>query len=128
MAYIDGTDRLQTAIFCLEDFIASEAPVRVVDAFCNQIDYAALNFRGKYTQENCRPCFHPSLLLRLYIYGYLNGIRSSRKLACECKRNLEVMWLCHNLMPKYHTIADFRKHHPAQIREVFRQFVSLMCQ
>jgi hypothetical protein len=67
MAYIDGTDRLQTAIFCLEDFIASEAPVRVVDAFCNQIDYAALNFRGKYTQENCRPCFHPSLLLRLYI-------------------------------------------------------------
>jgi transposase len=127
MAYIDGTDRLQTAIFCLEDFIASEAPVRVVDAFCNQIDYAALNFRGKYTQENCRPCFHPSLLLRLYIYGYLNGIRSSRKLACECKRNLEVMWLCHNLMPKYHTIADFRKHHPAQIREVFRQFVSLMC-
>lgn len=127
MAYIEGTHRLQMGLFCLEDFITSDAPVRVVDAFCEQIDYAALNFRGKYTQDNCRPCFHPSLLLRLYIYGYLNGIRSSRKLACECKRNLEVMWLCHSLVPKYHTIADFRKRHPDQIREVFRQFVSLMC-
>jgi transposase len=127
MAYAQGTHRLQTAIFCLEDFIASDAPVRVVDAFCEQIDYVALDFRGKYTQDNCRPCYHPSLLLRLYIYGYLNGIRSSRKLEQECRRNVEVMWLCHSLVPRYHTIADFRKRHPAQIKEVFRQFVSLMC-
>lgn len=127
MAYVQGTHRLQTAIFCLEDFIASDAPVRAVDAFCNQIDYAALNFRGKFTNDNCRPCFHPSLLLRLYIYGYLNGIRSSRKLEQECRRNIEVMWLCHNLVPRYHTIADFRKHHAAQIRDVFRQLVTLMC-
>ncbi len=89
MAYVQGIHRLQTAIFCLEDFIASDAPVRVVDAFCEGIDYAALDFRGRYTSDNCRPCFHPSLLLRLYIYGYLNGIRSSRKLEAECRRHME---------------------------------------
>jgi transposase len=127
MAYVQGTDRSQTAIFCLEDFIATDAPVRVVDAFCEGIDYAALDFRGKYTQDNCRPCFHPSLLLRLYIYGYLNGIRSSRKLEQECRRNVEVMWLCNNIIPKYHTIADFRKVHPEQIKAVFREFVALLC-
>src|SRR5215218_4613433 len=127
MAYVQGTDRGQTVIFCLEDFIASDAPVRVVDAFCEQVDYVALDFRGKFSCDNCRPNYHPSLLLRLYIYGYLNGIRSSRKLGRECARNVEVMWLCHNLTPKYHTIADFRKRHPEQIRQVFRQFVALMC-
>jgi transposase len=127
MAYLQGTHRLQTAIFCLEDFIASDAPVRVVDVFCEEIDYAALDFRGKYTNDNCRPCFHPSLLLRLYIYGYLNGVRSSRRLESECRRNLEVMWLCHSLVPRYHTIADFRKRHAGQIKAVFRQFVALMC-
>lgn len=127
MSYIQGRDRSQTTIFCLEDFITSDAPVRVADAFCEGIDYVALDFRGKYTQEACRPCYHPSLLLRLYIYGYLNGIRSSRKLQQECGRNVEVMWLCNNLLPKYHTIADFRKRHPEQIREVFRQFVALIC-
>jgi hypothetical protein len=67
-------------------------------------------------------------LLRLYIYGYLNGIRSSRKLETECRRNVEVMWLCNSLVPKYHTIADFRKHHSEQIKQVFKQFVALMCQ
>jgi len=128
MAYVQGTDRRQTAIFGLEDFIQADAPVRVIDAFCEQIDYTSLNFRGKYTNDNCRPNYHPSLLLRLYIYGYLNGIRSSRKLEQESRRNVEVMWLCNNLTPKYHTIADFRKHHANQIKEVFRQFVALMCQ
>lgn len=107
MAYVQGTHRLQTGLFCLEDFIASDAPVRVVDAFCEQIDYAALDFRGRYTQENCRPCFHPSLLLRLYIYGYLNGIHSSRKLDGECRRNLEVLWLCHSLTPKVNKRKKF---------------------
>lgn len=128
MAYVQGTDRRQTGLFCLEDFIQADAPVRVIDAFCEQLDYAALDFRGKYTNDHCRPIFHPALLLRLYIYGYLNGIRSSRKLAQECTRNVEVMWLCHNLLPKYHTIADFRKRHATQIREVFRQLVALMCE
>lgn len=127
MAYVQGTDRSQTAIFCLEDFIAPDAPVRVIDAFCEQLDYTGLDFRGKFTQDNGRPHFHPSLLLRLYIYGYLNGIRSSRKLEQECRRNVEVMWLCGNLVPKYHTIADFRKRHPEQIREVFQELVALMC-
>ena len=127
MSYIQGKDRLQTSLFCLEDFISSDAPVRVIDAFCEGIDYVKLDFRGKYTNNSCRPNYHPSLLLRLYIYGYLNGIRSSRKLERECTRNVEVMWLCYNLLPKYHTIADFRKYHAGQIREVFRQFVALMC-
>lgn len=125
---MQGTDRLQTDIFCLEDFIFSDAAVRVVDAFCEGINYPALNFRGKYTNENCRPNFRPSLLLRLYIYGYLNGIRSSRKLEAECRRNLEVKWRCHNITPKHHTIDDFRKCHPEQIKAVFRQIVLLMCQ
>jgi transposase len=128
MAYIQGTDRLQTALFCLEDFIAPDAPVRVVDAFCEQVDYVTLDFRGKFSCDHCRPNYHPALLLRIYLYGYLNGIRSSRKLQQECTRNLELMWLCNNLHPKYHTIADFRKLHALQIREVFRQFVALMCQ
>lgn len=128
MAYVQGTDRRQSGLFCLEDFIGPDAPVRVIDAFCEQVDYTALDFRGKYTQDNCRPTYHPSLLLRLYIYGYLNGVRSSRRLEAECTRNVEVMWLCGNLVPKYHTIADFRKRHAGQIREVFRQLVSLMCQ
>jgi transposase len=127
MAYLYGADRRQTEIFCLEDFIASDALVRIIDAFCDQIDYVNLNFRGKFSSDNCRPNYHPSLLLRLYLYGYLNGVRSSRKLEQECTRNLEVMWLCNHLTPKYHTIADFRKLHAAQIHEVFRQFVSLMC-
>lgn len=127
MAYVQGRDRSQTSLFCLEDFVAPNAAVRVVDAFCEGIDYVALDFRGKYTQDACRPNYHPSLLLRLYIYGYLNGIRSSRKLEQECRRNVEVMWLCNNLVPRYHTIADFRKRHPDQIRQVFREFVSLMC-
>jgi transposase len=86
MAYVQGTDRRQSGLFCLEDFIAPDAPVRVIDAFCEQVDFAALDFRGKYTQDNCRPTYHPSLLLRLYIYGYLNGIRSSRRLEAECTR------------------------------------------
>jgi transposase len=107
--YVQGTHRLQIGLFCLEDFIGTDAPVRVVDAFCEQIDYAALDFRGKFTQDNCRPNYHPSLLLRLYIYGYLNGIRSSRKLESECRRNLEVMWLCNNISPKYHTTSRFSK-------------------
>jgi transposase len=128
MAYIEGADRRQTEIFCLEDFISSAAPVRVIDAFCGQVDYAALDFRGKFSQDNCRPIYHPALLLRLYIYGYLNGIRSSRRLEAECTRNVEVMWLCNSLVPKYHTIADFRKRHVNQIREVFKQLVSLMCE
>ena len=100
MAYVSGTDRRQAGLFCLEDFITPDAPVRVIDAFCEQIDYTALNFRGKYTQDNCRPNFHPSLLLRLYIYGYLNGIRSSRRLEAECQRNVEVMWLCGSLLAR----------------------------
>lgn len=127
MAYVQGTHRGQTAIFCLEDFIASDGPVRVIDAFCGQIDYVALDFRGRYTQEAYRPNYHPCLLLRLYLYGYLNGIRSSRRLEQQCRCNVEVMWLCNNLVPKYHTMADFRKRHPEQIREVFRQFVAIMC-
>jgi transposase len=69
MAYLKGQDRRQIEIFCLEDFIAPNAPVRVIDAFCNGIDYVNLNFRGKFSQDNCRPNYHPSLLLRLYLYG-----------------------------------------------------------
>lgn len=110
MAYVQGTHRQQTAIFCLENCIALDAPVGVLDAFCEQIDYVALNFKGRFSQNNYLPNYHPSLLLRLYLYCYLNGIHSSGRPEQQCRCNVEVMWLCHILLPKYHTIADFRKH------------------
>jgi radical SAM protein with 4Fe4S-binding SPASM domain len=103
-----GLDRAQTAIFCLEDFIGEDNIVRVIDAFVDVLDLAAMGFSHVKTQKTGAPPYHPALLLRIYLYGYLNRVRSSRKLEAECTRNLEMKWLCNSQVPCYHTIATFR--------------------
>jgi len=113
-------------MFCLESAIASDSFVRVVDAFVDAIDLKSFGFAHVECQEEGRPPYHPSILLKLYLYGYRYGIRTSRKLEREARTNMEAMWLLSGLRPKYKTIADFRKNHSKAFREVFRRFVCLL--
>ena len=103
-----GIAREQTSIFCLEDFIASDNMVRVIDAFVDILDFEALGFAHVKGNKTGSPAFHPATLMRIYLYGYLNRVRSSRKLEKECERNLEMRWLTHQQTPCYHTISTFR--------------------
>ena len=93
---------------CLDDFIAEDNTVRIVDAFIDELDLAALGFEGATPASTGRPSYHPAVLLKLYLYGYLNRIQSSRRLERECQRNVELMWLTGRLAPDFKTIADFR--------------------
>ena len=126
MDHKQGTDRNQMFMFCLESSIANDAFVRVVDAFVDAIDLKSFGFSHVDCQEEGRPPYHPSVLLKLYLYGYRYGIRTSRKLEREAHTNIEAMWLLEGLRPKYKTIADFRKNHSKTFREVFRRFVCLL--
>jgi transposase len=126
MDHKHGSDRNQMFMFCLESAIASDSFVRVVDAFVDAIDLKSFGFAHVECQEEGRPPFHPSVLLKLYLYGYRYGIRTSRKLEREARTNMEAMWLLSGLRPKYKTIADFRKNHSKAFREVFRRFVVLL--
>jgi len=126
MDHKHGSDRNQMFMFCLESAIASDAFVRVVDAFVDAIDLKSFGFAHVECQEEGRPPYHPSILLKLYLYGYRYGIRTSRKLEREASTNMEAMWLLSGLRPKYKTIADFRKNHSKAFREVFRRFVCLL--
>jgi len=129
MNYIQGTDRNQTFLFpgTIDETITEDNAVRVIDAFVDNIRLDDLGFsKTKLAHTGKYPYYHGDLL-KLYIYGYLNKVRSSRALAKECKRNLEAIWLLKGVKPRYKTIADFRKDHPKQIRRVFRNFVEL-CQ
>lgn len=119
MQHITGTDRYQTTFTSLDDAIAADNKVRVIDAFVEKLDMEQMNFHTKHKSEG-RPPFHPKVFLKLYLYAYMNSIRSSRKLEVECIRNKEVCWLINELTPNYHSIADFRKLHAKQIRFVFR--------
>src|SRR6185503_17893299 len=110
---------------CLDDWIDEENPVRVIDAFVDALDLAGLGFDGVEPAATGRPAFHPSVLLKLYIYGYLNRVQSSRRLEREAGRNLELLWLLGCLMPDHKTIADFRKDNGKAIREVCAYFVGL---
>ena len=110
----------------LEDYITKENPVRVVDVFVDELDLGALGFAGTNPSDTGRPAYHPAVLLKLYLYGYLNRVQSSRRLEREAQRNLEVMWLTGQLMPDFKTIANFRKDNGKAIRNVCRQFV-LLC-
>lgn len=112
-------------MFCLENSIAPDSFVRVVDAFVDVIDLKSFGFAHVEYQEEGRPPYHPSVLMKLYLYGYRYGIRTSRKLEREARTNLEAIWLLSN-SPKYKTIADFRKNHSKAFREVFRRFVCLL--
>ncbi len=128
MKYIQGQNRNQLTLFpdCIEDYIAEDNPVRVIDAFVDATDLESFGFAHAKCKDEGRPSYHPSVLLKLYLYGYHNGIRSSRKLEREAKLNLEAMWLTMCQCPHYKTIADFRKNHSSAFRQVFRSFVRLL--
>src|SRR6188472_2552262 len=125
--FVEGTDRGQSTLFpeCLEDWIGEENPVRVIDVFVDELDLAELGFSGVDPEATGRPSYHPSVLLKLYTYGYLNRVQSSRRLEREAGRNVEVMWLTGRLAPDHKTIADFRKDNGAAIKKVCAQFVEL---
>jgi transposase len=125
--FMVGADRGQSTLLpeCLDDWIDESNPVRAVDAFVDALDLAKLGFEGVAPEVTGRPSYHPSALLKLYIYGYLNRVQSSRRLEREAGRNLEVIWLLGRLVPDDKTIADFRKDHGSAIRKVCAQFVVL---
>ena len=109
----------------LEDYVAEDNPVRAVDAFVDGLDLGKLGFGRVIPLEKGRPCYHSATLLKIYIYGYLNRVPSSRRLERECQRNIELVWLTGQLAPDFKTIADFRKDNGKAIREVCRTFVAL---
>ena len=128
MNYITGSDRGEVLLLpeALEDYIAAENPVRFIDAFVGQLDLSKEGFRHGAVPETGRPPYDPGDLLRLYLYGYLNRVRSSRGLEREAARNLEVIWLLRKLRPDFKTIADFRRENAAGIKAVGRAFL-LLC-
>jgi transposase len=125
--FVEGSDRSQSTLFpqYLEDWIGEDNPVRVIDVFVEELDLAELGFVGVEPEVTGRPSYHPSVLLKLYIYGYLNRTQSSRRLEREAGRNVEVMWLTGRLAPDHKTIADFRKDNGRAIRRVCARFVVL---
>jgi len=125
--FVEGADRVQSTLLpeCLDDWIDEENPVRAVDAFVDALDLKELGFDGVEPAATGRPAFHPSVLLKLYIYGYLNRVQSSRRLEREAGRNLEVLWLLGRLIPDHKTIADFRKDNGVALRKVCARFVDL---
>ena len=125
--FVEGSDRSQVTLFpeCLEDWIGGDNPVRVIDVFVEELDLGEIGFSGVDPEVTGRPSYHPSVLLKLYIYGYLNRVQSSRRLEREALRNVEVMWLTGRLAPDHKTIADFRKDNGCAIRLICAQFVAL---
>jgi transposase len=125
--FVEGADRGQSTLFpeCLEDWIGEDNPVRVIDVFVDGLDLAELGFGGVDPEATGRPSYHPSVLLKLYIYGYLNRVQSSRRLEREAGHNVEVMWLTGRLVPDHKTIADFRKDNGTAIRKVCARFIAL---
>jgi len=127
--FIQGECRTQSVLLpeSLDDYVNETNPVRVVDVFVDELDLGKLGFEGIKPAATGRPAYHPAVLLKLYIYGYLNRVQSSRRLEKEAQRNVEVMWLTGRLVPDFKTIADFRKDNGKAIRSVCRQFV-VLCQ
>src|SRR5713101_5045904 len=125
--FIEGEDRRQATLLpdSLEDYVTEDNPVRVVDVFIDELDLEALGFSGVVPEVTGRPAYHSATLLKIYLYGYLNRIQSSRRLERETQRNIELMWLTGRLMPDFKTIADFRKDNGPAIRATCRQFVML---
>ena len=128
MPHIAGHDRSQLLLLpeSLDDYVGLENPVRFIEAFVDGLDLAASGFVRVEPKETGRPGYRPADLLKLYIYGYLNRVRSSRRLEAETHRNIEVIWLLRHLKPDFKTIADFRRDNRQAFRPVFRQFV-LLC-
>jgi transposase len=125
--FVEGEDRRQGVLLpeYLDDWVSEENPVRAIDVFVDALDLAALGFEGVEPAATGRPGYHPGLLLKLYVYGYINQVASSRRLEREAQRNVELMWLTGRLAPDFKTIADFRKDNGPAIRAACRQFVGL---
>lgn len=125
--FVEGEERSQSTLFPerLDDYIGEDNPVRVIDVFVDELDLGRLGFSRVEPLATGRPSYHPSVLLKLYIYGYLNRVQSSRRLEREAGRNVEVMWLTGRLMPDHKTIANFRKDNGVAIRKVCARFVGL---
>jgi transposase len=125
--FVEGEDRLQGALLphCLDDYVTENNPVRVIEAFIDELDLGILGFEGVVPETTGRPAYHPATLLKIYLYGYLNRVQSSRRLEREAQRNTELMWLIGRLAPDFKTIADFRKNNGGSIRAVCSQFVVL---
>ncbi len=125
--FVEGEDRGQSTLFPerLDEYVGEDNPVRVIDVFVDELDLGQLGFIGVEPHATGRPAYHPATLLKIYVYGYLNRVQSSRRLERETQRNVEVMWLTGRLMPDFKTIADFRKDNGEAIRRVCREFVVL---
>src|ERR1700710_2747949 len=125
MAHVTGQSRYQSTLFpeVLDEVVSVDDPVRVIDAFVEALDLAALGFSKGEAETMGRARYAPGDLLKLYIYGYLHRVRSSRRLEAETGRNVQVMWLINRLTPAFKTIADFRKEHAEAIVKVCRAFI-----
>src|SRR3984893_12800954 len=125
--FVEGDDRKQFALLpeCVDDYIGQDNPVRIVDVFVDELDLTTLGFNGTTPAITGRPSYHPGAMLKIYIYGYLNRIQSSRRLERECQRNVELMWLTGRLAPDFKTIADFRRDSGKGIRNACRQVVMI---
>src|ERR1700704_2294951 len=125
--FIEGEGRTQVTLLpeYLDDYVAEDNPVRVIDVFIDELDLTGLGFEGVPPADTGRPAYTPAVLLKIYVYGYLNRLQSSRRLERETQRNVELMWLTGRLAPDFKTIADFRRDNSAAIRAVCGQFVEL---
>src|SRR5271163_5083419 len=125
--FVEGADRGQSTLFpaLLDDYVGEDNPVRAIDVFVDGLDLVKLGFDGVEPLATGRPAYHPATQLKIYLYGYLNRVQSSRRLERECQRNIELVWLTGRLMPDFKTIADFRKDSGPAIRAACAQFVVL---
>ena len=126
MQFIQGSNRHQSYFSTLEEQVSADNAVRLIDAFIDKLELQKLGFANTIHKSEGRPPYAPGVLLKLYLYGYLNKIRSSRKLEKECIRNIELQWLLQNLTPNYHTIADFRKVHAQPLQSMFKLYVQFL--
>ena len=126
MQHITGIPRNQMCFSSLEDTISPENPIRFIDAFVETIALESLGFSVQTIKIEGRPSFDTKVFLKIYLYGYLNGLRSSRKLEKECVRNIELQWLLCGIVPNYHSISDFRKYNPTGLKKLFKLFVSFL--
>ena len=124
--FIKGADRSQVTLFpeSLDEYVAAESPVRVIDVFVDELDLSSLGFRTE-PADTGRPGYHPATMLKLFIYGYMNRVQSGHRLEREAQRNVELMWLTGRLAPDFKTICDFRRDNGRAIQKVCRQFVVL---
>lgn len=126
MQHITGIPRNQMYFSSLEDSILEDNPIRFIDFFVESISLEALDFEVQTLKSEGRPSYNSKIFLKLYLYSYLNGLRSSRKLEKECVRNIELQWLLCGIVPNYHSISDFRKENPAGLKKLFKLFVSFL--